>query len=85
MGEKKYAVKGKKMLRSRLRMTYYYPTQSMLFSEPQVFETQDGEEWERAVNIAHEKGYVIVGVERLPNRPASRGPLGSAAQESWDI
>lgn len=46
-------------------MAYYLPNQSKLFSEPQVFETQDGKEWERAVNIAHEKGYEIVKVERI--------------------
>lgn len=53
------------MMRNKLRMTYYLPKQSKLFSEPQVFETQDGKEWGRAVNIAHEKGYEIVKVERI--------------------
>lgn len=48
-----------------LRMWYYLPGQSELFSNPQVFETNDGKEWERAVNIAHEKGYKIVKVERV--------------------
>lgn len=52
-------------MRNKLRMTYYLPNQSKLFSEPQIFETQDGKEWEKAVNIAHEKGYEIVKVERL--------------------
>ncbi len=52
-------------MRNTLRMTYYLPNQSKLFSEPQVFETKDGKEWERAVKIAHEKGYEIVNVERL--------------------
>lgn len=49
----------------KLRMTYWLPGQSKLFSEPQVFETEDGKEWERAVNIAHEKGYEIEKVERV--------------------
>ena len=48
-----------------LRMWYYLPGQSELFSNPQYFETNDGKEWERAVNIAHEKGYKIVKVERV--------------------
>lgn len=52
-------------MRNTLRMTYYYPNQSKLFSTPQVFETKDGKEWERAVKIAHEKGYEIVKVERI--------------------
>ena len=55
---------GKKM-RNTLRMTYYYPNQSKLFSTPQVFETKDGKEWECAVKIAHKKGYEIVKVERI--------------------
>lgn len=46
-------------------MFYYLPGQSELFSAPQVFETQDGKEWERAVNIAHAKGYKIVKVEAV--------------------
>lgn len=48
-----------------LRMWYYLPSQSELFSSPQMFETRDGKEWELAVNIAHEKGYKIVKVERV--------------------
>lgn len=48
-----------------LIMFYYLPNQSELFSDPQVFQTSDGKEWERAVNIAHEKGYKIVKVERV--------------------
>lgn len=52
-------------MRNALRMVYYYPNQSKLFSAPQIFETKDGKEWERAVNIAHEKGYEIVRVERI--------------------
>lgn len=48
-----------------LRMWYYLPNQSELFSNAQVFETNDGKEWERAVSIAHEKGYKIVKVERV--------------------
>lgn len=46
-------------------MWYYLPGQSELFGEPQVFETMDGKAWECAVNIAHEKGYKIVKVERV--------------------
>ena len=53
------------MLYEKLRMFYYLPGQSELFSQPKVFETQDGKEWERAVNIAHEKGYHIVKVEKV--------------------
>jgi len=52
-------------MRHTLRMEYYYPNQSKLFSAPKVFETKDGKEWERVVNIAHEKGYEIVKVERV--------------------
>ena len=52
-------------MRNTLRMWYYLPGQSELFSEPQMFETIDGKAWERAVNIAHEKGYKIVKVERI--------------------
>lgn len=52
------------MLRNKLRMIYYLPNQSR-YSEPQIFETQNAKEWERAINIAHEKGYEIVKVERL--------------------
>ena len=52
-------------MRNTLRMIYYLPNQSRLFSRPNVFETNDGKEWERAVNIAHEKGYKIVKVERV--------------------
>lgn len=48
-----------------LRMWYYLPGQSELFCEPQMFETSNGYEWERAVNIAHEKHYKIVKVERV--------------------
>lgn len=48
-----------------LRMWYYLPGQSELFSEPQMFETSDGNAWERAVTIAHEKGYKIVKVEQI--------------------
>jgi len=51
-------------MRYTLVMYYYLPGQSELFSEPQVFATNSGKEWERAVNIAHEKGYRIVKVER---------------------
>ena len=50
-------------MRNTLRMWYYLPGQSELFSAPQMFETSNGNEWERAVNIAHEKGYMIVKVE----------------------
>lgn len=46
-------------------MWYYLPGQSEIFSEPQMFETRDGKAWERAVSIAHEKGYKIVRVERV--------------------
>ena len=52
-------------MRNALRMYYYLPNQSELFSDPFVFETKDGKEWERAVNIAHEKGYKIIRVERV--------------------
>lgn len=52
-------------MRNTLRMWYYLPGQSELFGEPQVFETMDGKAWECAVNIAHEKGYKIVKVERV--------------------
>ena len=51
-------------MKKMLRMWYYLPGQSEMFSEPQMFETKDGNEWKRAVNIAHEKGYKIVKVER---------------------
>lgn len=57
-------------MRNILRMTYYYPNQSKLFSAPQVFETKDCNEWKRAVNIAHEKGYEIVKVKRF-ERPTN--------------
>lgn len=50
-------------MRHTLKMWYYLPGQSELFSEPYTFKTNDGKEWERAVNIAHEKGYKIVKVE----------------------
>ena len=50
-------------MRNTLRMWYYLPGQSELYSAPQMFETSNGNEWERAVNIAHEKGYKIVKVE----------------------
>lgn len=46
-------------------MWYYLNNQSELFSAPQIFETNNGHEWERAVAIAHEKGYRIVKVERI--------------------
>lgn len=52
-------------MRQMLRMWYYLPGQSEMFSYPHMFETMDGEAWERAVNIAHEKGYKIVKVERV--------------------
>ncbi|MGO5550037.1 hypothetical protein ACTQW9_12260 [Lachnospiraceae bacterium LCP19S3_B12] len=52
-------------MKNKLRMFYYLPGQSELFSELQIFETDDGKEWKRAVNIAHEKGYKIVHVERV--------------------
>lgn len=52
-------------MRDTLRMYYYLPNQSEIFSEPFVFQTKDGKEWERAVNIAHEKGYKIIKVERV--------------------
>lgn len=52
-------------MKKMLRMWYYLPGQSEMFSEPQMFETMDGKAWERAVNIAHEKGYKIVKVERV--------------------
>lgn len=55
------------MLEKKLRMYYYLPGQSEIFSAPQVFETQDGKAWENAVNIAHEKGYRIVRVEHVGN------------------
>lgn len=54
-----------KAMRNILRMWYYLPGQSEIFSEPQMFETRDGKAWERAVSIAHEKGYKIVKVERV--------------------
>ena len=52
-----------------LKMWYYLPGQSELFSQAKTFETNKGEDWERSVNIAHEKGYKIVKVEivRLDN------------------
>lgn len=52
-------------MKKTLRMEYYLPGQSELFCNPKVFQTSDGKEWERAVNIAHEKGYKIVKVERV--------------------
>lgn len=52
-------------MRNTLRMYYYLPKQSELFSAPYSYQTKDGKEWERAVNIAHEKGYKIVKVERV--------------------
>ena len=55
-----------------LRMLYYLPNQSELFSCPASFETNDGKEWERAVNIAHERGYKIVKVERVERITAER-------------
>lgn len=45
-------------------MFYYLPNQSELFSPPNVFETYDKNEFKRAINIAHEHGYKIVGVEK---------------------
>ena len=56
--------RNKKMTKT-LRMWYFLPGQSELFSNPQMFETSSGMEWERVVNIAHEKGYKIVKVERV--------------------
>lgn len=52
-------------MKHALRMVYLLPNQSELFSTPQVFETKDGKEWERAVSIAHEKGYKIIKVEKF--------------------
>ena len=54
-----------KAMTKTLRMWYYLPGQSELFCEPQMFETSNGYEWERAVNIAREKHYKIVKVERV--------------------
>ena len=54
-------------MKKTLRMEYYLPGQSELFCTPHMFQTSDGNEWERAVNIAHEKGYKIVKVERYDN------------------
>ena len=50
---------------NKLRMWYYLPKQSELFSNPRMFETTNGNEWKNAVDIAHEKGYKIVKVERI--------------------
>lgn len=52
-------------MKHTLRMEYYLPNQSELFCNPKVFQTKDGNEWERAVSIAHEKGYKIIKVERV--------------------
>lgn len=52
-------------MRHMLRMEYYLPTQSNLFSDPHVFQTRNGDEWERAVNLAHENDYRIIKVERV--------------------
>lgn len=49
----------------KLRMWYYLPNQSELFSDPYMFDTSNGNEWERAVSIAHEKGYKIVKIYRV--------------------
>ena len=49
----------------RLRMYYYLPDQSRVFSKPKIFETDDYAEWEKAIDIAHEKQYEIVRVEHI--------------------
>ena len=48
---------------NKIKMWYYLPNQSELFSPPHMFETDDMNEWELAVNIANLKGYKIVKVE----------------------
>ena len=52
-------------MRNILRMFYYLPNQSELFNEPQMFETADPKEWNRAVDIAHSRGYKIIKVEKV--------------------
>ena len=60
-------------MRNTLRMWYYLPGQSELFSVPYMFETNNGNEWGRAVNIAHEKGYKFVKVEIVKRTTAQPG------------
>ena len=52
-------------MRTAIKITYYLPNQSELFSHPQTFTTKDGKEYERIVNICHENNYKIVKVERV--------------------
>ena len=49
----------------KIRVEYYLPNQSELFSYPKVVETDDGKEYERIVNIIHEKGYKVVSVKHV--------------------
>ena len=52
---------------TKYKMSYYLPNQSELFCPPNVFETCDKDELKQVVNIATEKGYKIVKVEKYIN------------------
>lgn len=45
----------------RYRILYWLPNQSKLYSNINVFDTDDRDEYENAIKIAHENGYVIEG------------------------
>ena len=52
---------------TKYKMSYYLPNQSKLFCPPYFFETYNKDELKQAVNIAMEKGYKIVKVEKYIN------------------
>ena len=52
----------------KIRIEYYLPNQSQLFSEPFAVETNNGKEYERIVNIIHEKNYKVVSVKHVEEK-----------------
>ena len=52
----------------KIRIEYYLPNQSQLFSEPFAVETDNGKEYERIVNIIHEKNYKVVSVKHVEEK-----------------
>lgn len=48
-----------KMMKTFYKLMYWLPNQSKLYSFPQVFETEDRDDWQEAIKTAVNHGYEI--------------------------
>lgn len=47
------------MMKTFYKLMYWLPNQSKLYSFPQVFETEDRDDWQEAIKTAVTHGYEI--------------------------